>query len=74
MAAIESLKTARMSLKLNAGASESGKAITRTVNMPALVKTVAAADIMAIKNAAAPVLNYPISSVEHTVTTVVEEG
>ena len=74
MAAIASLKSSKVALKLNAGTRTSGTAITKTDTLPAMVKSVSADDIIALKTAAAPILNYPISSVEHTVVEVIEEG
>ena len=73
MAATATLKSSRASLKLNAGQTASGKAITKTNTFPPMVQNVSAADILALKNAAAPILNYPVSSVEHTVVTVITD-
>ena len=73
MAATATLKSSKASFKLNAGTTASGKAITKTDTLPAMVQNVSAADIIALKNAAAPILNYPIGSVEHTVVTVITD-
>ena len=73
MAATATLKSSKASLKLNAGTTESGKSIVKTDTLPAMVQNVSAADIIALKNAAAPILTYPIASVEHTVVTVITD-
>ena len=74
MAAVATLKSSKASFKLNAGTTEAGKSIVKTDTLPALVGNVDPDDIMAVKSAAAPVLNYPIASVEHTVVKVITDA
>ena len=73
MAAVTTLKSSKASFKLNAGTTEAGKAITKTDTLPSLVQDVNANDIIALKDAAAPILAYPIDRVEHTVVTVITD-
>ncbi|MBQ8691985.1 MAG: hypothetical protein IJ520_02470 [Synergistaceae bacterium] len=73
MAAVATLKSSKASFKLNAGQTESGKAITKTDTLPSLVQDVAAADIISLRDAAAPILAYPIGSIEHAVVTVITD-
>ena len=74
MAAVTVLKSSKAALKLNAGTNpDTGKTIVKTDTLPALIADPDPDDIIAVKNAAAPVLNYPVGSIEHTVVKVITE-
>lgn len=72
--AVTSLKSNKASMKLNAGQTAAGKAIIKTISMPTLSETAEAADILAVKKAYDPCLAYPVTSIEHTVTTIIEDA
>lgn len=74
MAAVATLKSSKASMKLIAGQTASGKTITKTISMPLLVGNAEAGDILAVKKAYDPCLAYPVISLEHSITTIIEDA
>ena len=74
MAASKVTKSSVISLKLRAGQTEAGKDIIKSVALPAVVASPDLDSVVAIKNAAAQCLAYPVARIEHTYTAVINEA